>query len=310
SGYTYNVYVKAYIDSTGGAASSTLSIAYLAAPGISSLSSTSSGIYVAWGTVSGASGYKVYRKTGSGSYSLVKTTTDRSWTDTGTSAGNTYTYQVYAYSGTTTSAASAEKSVTRPAASASTSTVTLAAGKITSLTNTSAGIKIKWTAVSGADGYYIYRKTSSGKYSRIKTIKSASTVSYTDKKIADNNGTTYIYKVVPYSGSTKGTGTASTTVRLTRTSLTSLKNSAAGKMRVKWTSVTGVTGYQIQYSTSKTFASGNKTKKVAGASSVKKTLSSLTKGKTYYVRIRTYKTVNGKTYYSAWSSKLKVKITK
>jgi len=116
--------------------------------------------------------------------------------------------------------------------------------------------------------------------------------------------------VVPYSGSTEGTGTETTTVRLTGTSLTSVKNSSSKKAKVKWTKVTKVTGYQIQYSTSKTFASGNKTKKVSGASSTTKTLSSLKKGSTYYVRIRTYKTVNGKTYYSAWSSKLKVKITK
>ncbi|MCD8021819.1 MAG: hypothetical protein LUF30_02145 [Lachnospiraceae bacterium] len=196
------------------------------------------------------------------------------------------------------------------ASASSSPSVSLSTGEISSLTNTSSGIKIKWTAVDGADGYYIYRKTSSGSYSRIKTIKSASTVSYTDKKVVDKTATTNTYKVVPYSGSTKGAGTAKTTVRLTGTTLTAVKNSAAGKAKVKWTVVTSVTGYQIQYSTSKTFASGNKTKKASGATSVSKTLSSLTKGKTYYVRIRTYKTVNGTTYYSAWSSKLKVKITK
>ncbi|MCC8107038.1 MAG: hypothetical protein LIO99_13740 [Clostridiales bacterium] len=61
---------------------------------------------------------------------------------------------------------------------------------------------------------------------------------------------------------------------------------------------------------SKTFASGNKTKKVSGASKTSVKLSGLKKGKTYYVRIRTYKKVNGKTYYSAWSSKKTVKIKK
>ncbi|MCD7715739.1 MAG: hypothetical protein LUI39_04720 [Lachnospiraceae bacterium] len=50
--------------------------------------------------------------------------------------------------------------------------------------------------------------------------------------------------------------------------------------------------------------------KVSGASKVSKTLSGLKKGKTYYVRIRTYKKVNGNTYYSAWSSKKTVKIKK
>ena len=36
----------------------------------------------------------------------------------------------------------------------------------------------------------------------------------------------------------------------------------------------------------------------------------LTKGKTYYVRVRSYKTVSGTKYYSAWSSKKSVKISK
>ncbi|MCC8045804.1 MAG: fibronectin type III domain-containing protein, partial [Clostridiales bacterium] len=188
--------------------------------------------------------------------------------------------------------------------------VTLGSGKISSLTNTSKGITVKWSKVTGASGYYIYRKTSSGSYTKIKTIESASTLSYTDTKVKSKNGTTYTYKVVPYSGSTKGSFTAKTTVRLTGTTLSSVKNSSSKKATVKWTKTTKVTGYQIQYSTSSTFASGNKTKKISGASKVSTTLSGLTKGKTYYVRIQTYKTVNGKTYYSAWSSKLKVTISK
>ena len=33
-------------------------------------------------------------------------------------------------------------------------------------------------------------------------------------------------------------------------------------------------------------------------------------GKTYYVRVRSYKTVSEKTYYSAWSASRKVKVAK
>ncbi|MCC8101225.1 MAG: fibronectin type III domain-containing protein [Clostridiales bacterium] len=193
--------------------------------------------------------------------------------------------------------------------SSSSFTASLSTCEISSLTNVAKGIKIKWNQVSGASGYIIYRKTTTGSYSKVKTIKSGSTVSYTDKKIADQNGTVYTYKVIPYSGSTKGSGTEVTTARLTGISLTSVKNSAAGKAKVKWTATTNVDGYQIQYSTSSSFASGKK-KTVSGASKSSKTLTGLVKGSTYYVRIRTYKTVNGTKYYSAWSSKLKVKITK
>ncbi|MCC8067813.1 MAG: CAP domain-containing protein, partial [Clostridiales bacterium] len=57
--------------------------------------------------------------------------------------------------------------------------ITLASGKITSLENKAKGVTIKWNQVSGASGYYISRKTASGSYQAVKTIKSGSTVSYT-----------------------------------------------------------------------------------------------------------------------------------
>lgn len=67
-----------------------------------------------------------------------------------------------------------------------------------------------------------------------------------------------------------------------------------------------VSGYEIQYSTSKKFKSAKKAtiKKAKTTSAVIKKLKAK---KTYYLRIRTYKTVSGKKYYSAWSKALKKK---
>ncbi len=62
-----------------------------------------------------------------------------------------------------------------------------------------------------------------------------------------------------------------------------------------------VSGYQIQYSTSKSFKSA-KTKTVNKAKTTSATIKKLKAKKTYFVRVRTYKTVDGKKYYSAWSS--------
>ncbi|MCC8067736.1 MAG: Ig-like domain-containing protein, partial [Clostridiales bacterium] len=192
----------------------------------------------------------------------------------------------------------------------SATSVQLAAGKIKKLKNTAKGIVIKWTAVSNASGYYIYRKSGSGSFKKIAAVSGSSTISYTDTSVKSKNGKTYTYKVVPYAGSLEGTGASSVTVRLVDAKLTSVKNTASKKAVVKWSRKAKVTGYQIQYSTSKTFSKNTKKVKVSGAKKVSKTLTKLKKGKTYYVRIRTYKTVNGKTYYSAWSSKKKVKISK
>ncbi len=185
-------------------------------------------------------------------------------------------------------------------------TVKLATPTISSLTNTTKGVQIKWGKVSGAKGYYVYRKTSSGSYKKIANCKTSSASSYTDTTVKSKNSTTYTYAVKAYSGSSTSSYKGVKIVRLTTPSLGSVGNPSSKKMYVKWSKVSKVTGYQIQYSTSSTFKSA-KTVTLSGTS---KTISGLTKGKTYYVRLRTYKKVSGVKYYSAWSSTKKVKITK
>ncbi|MCC8072509.1 MAG: fibronectin type III domain-containing protein, partial [Clostridiales bacterium] len=70
---------------------------------------------------------------------------------------------------------------------------------------------------------------------------------------------------------------------------------------VKWKKQsTQTTGYQIQYGTKKDFSNA-KTVTVSKNSTTSKTISSLKSKKKYYVRVRTYKTVDGKKYYSSWS---------
>ena len=63
-----------------------------------------------------------------------------------------------------------------------------------------------------------------------------------------------------------------------------------------------VSGYEIQYSTSKKFAkSKTKIKTISGVKNKSVKISGLKAKKNYYVRIRTYKKVAGKKYYSSWS---------
>ena len=62
-----------------------------------------------------------------------------------------------------------------------------------SISNTSTGIKVSWSKVTGATQYYVYRKTSSTSWSKIKTITSGSTTSYTDTSV--KAGETYTYTV-------------------------------------------------------------------------------------------------------------------
>ena len=89
---------------------------------------------------------------------------------------------------------------------------------------------------------------------------------------------------------------------------TTVKNASKGKFTITWNKLSYATGYQIQYSANSSFKSGNKTVNVKGASTVSKAITGLAKNKTYYVRIRTYKTIAGKNVFSAWSAKKSVKI--
>ena len=92
------------------------------------------------------------------------------------------------------------------------------------------------------------------------------------------------------------------------TSITKLKK-AKKAFKVKWKKKSGIAGYQIMYSTSKSFKKGKETKtvKIKKASTTSKKIKKLKKKKKYYVKIRTYKKVNGKTYYSKWSKVRTVK---
>ena len=76
---------------------------------------------------------------------------------------------------------------------------------------------------------------------------------------------------------------------------------------VEWKKVSGVKGYQIQVATDKKFKKNKKTVTVKKQKTTKVTIKKLKAKKKYYVRIRTYKTVNGKKVYSSWS---KVKTVK
>lgn len=66
-------------------------------------------------------------------------------------------------------------------------------------------------------------------------------------------------------------------------------------------------GYQLQHAANSSFTSA-KTVTVTGASTLSKTVASLTKGNTYYVRVRAYQTVSGVNDRSAWSAAKSVKI--
>ena len=76
---------------------------------------------------------------------------------------------------------------------------------------------------------------------------------------------------------------------------------------VTWKKVSGVKGYQVQVATDKKFKKNKKTVTIKKQKTTKTTVKKLKAKKKYYVRVRTYKIVNGKKVYSSWSKAKSVK---
>ena len=176
-------------------------------------------------------------------------------------------------------------------------------------TKAATSIKLTWTKQSGVEGYQIY-DTAQKKV--VATVKGADKNSVTISKLTA--GKAYNYQVRAYKtvSGTKYYGAYSTALKTSTLPATpkisSVSSPKAKNLTVKWGKVTSATGYLVQYSTDKTFKKGVATKNVSKNATISATYSGLAAGKTYYVRIRTYKTINGAKVYSPYTAAKSVKI--
>ncbi len=172
--------------------------ASLSKPTLKKVTNTTDGVKVTWKKVSGADGYVIYRKTGSGSYAQIDTgegVSTLSYTDATAVSGKTYQYTVAAYKDETTGSYKTGLKIKY-----------LATPTISEASVASSSVTLTWAKVSGVKGYKIYRKTS-GSYKLIKTVSKSKT-SYTDSSASAS--TSYTYKVVAYKGSYKSAGATTT----------------------------------------------------------------------------------------------------
>ena len=105
----------------------------------------------------------------------------------------------------------------------------------------------------------------------------------------------------------KYSGTAAFKINLKKTKLSSAKSTKKKTFTATWRKTGGNSGWQVQYSTNKKFRSGVRTVNLKSRNT-KLTVRKLRSRKTYYIRVRGYKKVNGKIMYAGWSNVKKVKI--
>ena len=114
----------------------------------------------------------------------------------------------------------------------------------------------------------------------------------------------------------KGSATKSFIIRPKGTVLTGLSGRAPEKIAVKWKiqnekmSRSRISGYMLQYAQDSSFSKGCRSIRINDYKTTSKTISGLKENTKYYVRIRTFKTIKDKRYYSAWSGTRSVKTAK
>ena len=273
---TYYYKVRAYRTVNGANVYSSFgSVKYgTTAPSVPVITSAAGGtgkITVKWKAVTGASGYALYMATSaSGTYSKVTTlgSSTLSYTKTGVTSAKTYYFKIRAYR---SSGGSNVYSGHSSFVSGGTAT---APPQIATVTGGTGKITLTWKDVSGESKYQVYRATSEkGTYSRVATLN-ANTKSYTNTGLF--SAKTYFYKIRTYrvvNGANVYSGYSS--------------------------AVSGETKYQVYMSSSNNGKYSLAATLNANTKSYTKT--GLTSRKTYYFKIRTYRTVNGKTVYSSFS---------
>lgn len=197
------------------------------------------------------------------------------------------------------------------------SKITMVTPRISASTDWS---KIRISVGSSSDNasYKLERKTGSGSY---KVIKTWAKGELDDPEFGDNEyvdtavtpGASYTYRLtttvkVQNRDKTEVEWPSSKTITVVAApsapSVT-VKSSKAKTATVTWKAVSGASGYQVYYGTSKTSA---KTAVTKATTKLTVTKTGLTSKKAYYFRVRAYKKVNGKTYYGPWSTVKGVKV--
>lgn len=159
--------------------------AYVATPILKSVTNAVSGVSVQWNAVSGATGYRVYRRgAGSTSWTYLGTVKSTSYVDTKATSGAYWRYTVITvfynvYSGFDTNGLYL-KYVATP--------------KLTGISNQTAGVNIKWNAVGGATGYRVYRR-GAGQTTWLY-LGTVTTTNFTDRNVVKNNYYRYTVRAV------------------------------------------------------------------------------------------------------------------
>ncbi len=184
----------------------------------------------------------------------------------------------------------------------------------TEVANENEGIRLRWTKVTGAKGYVIYRRAWNlvdAGWTAFARWNNTTGTEWTDTKVYP--GTRYQYGVKAYFTDPMDlynlglVGPLKTTVRITTRTLNAVE-AGSGQLTAKWSGSSFFTGYELQIARDEAFTSGVKNVTIGSADTYRTTVKNLRSGRTYYVRVRSFHIFEGMTYYGAWSNVLSCKV--
>lgn len=162
---------------------------------------------------------------------------------------------------------------------------------------TKSGSTLSWNSVSGATGYTVYSKDSSG---NVKTVKTQTGTSYT---VSSPSGLTYYVKAYRTYGGKKYYGSASNSVQIMPAKVTGLKQTSAGttSVGVSWTAVSGASAYEVYVD------SGSGYKLATTSTTTSCTVSGLGKASESSIKVRAFISSGGSNVYGDYSSVITVR---
>ena len=247
-------------------------------------------IHLTWDYVKGANRFKIYRYNGeTKKWIAFKTVNTNEATIEGVKTGVNYSYRVLAMKVFDDGAMiQGKSSSTQSCATQLYGDVTLQLKK-----NGNTKFDLSWNKIDGATRYIIYRKKAGESYKKVLTLGNVNT--YTTSSMAPG---TYFYmvKAARYDSVDRVMSEASNEVSATSKyiapTLTITKNSTSS-LKLTWNQVEGVKYYEIYRATTK----NGTYKKLKTTTDTTYINTSLSKNKTYYYKVRGYKsTTDGKVY--------------
>ncbi|MCH5320827.1 MAG: fibronectin type III domain-containing protein [Eubacterium sp.] len=266
--------------------------------GLTATGADSKSITVSWNPVSDATGYRVdvYKD---GAYSYCGITSGTTYTISGLTDCTGYKIRVKAYK-----TVSGKNYYSNIWAGTSYATRAVRVSNFRASSINSNSITLVWNQRAGATGYRVYiYDTAQKKDVLYKDISGASNTSVTVTNLSSN--TTYqfkIYAYLTYEGKTYNgycsealsvsTGVVSTGVQVANVSGLTATGADSKSITVSWNPVSGATGYRVDVYKNGSYSYCGIT------SGTTYTIKGLTSCTGYKIRVKAYKTVSGKNYYS------------